>query len=318
MSAAVPRSGRVERQSASHLMATGKGGKSANDSIEHFGFRSQGQRAKRGYVTRRQVEAISTRLSDRQWSVLRDTGRLGVVSGKQLQRLHYGPSPAGGRLARKHLGELVRLEVLARLDRRVGGVRAGSAGYVYALGVTGQRLLDPRRWRSRPPWTPGASHLRHALSVSELYVQLREAEKADGVELLSFDTEPACWRRYFGPGGARATLKPDALAIIGIGDYEDRYFVEVDLGTESGPRITTKGKAYIRYFGSGREQAETGVFPFVLWIAPDANRAGQLADALSRVPPEHWQLFQVTTADSAVQRITSGSSNTISNRKEVT
>jgi hypothetical protein len=112
-------------------------------------------------------------------------------------------------------------------------------------------------------------------------------------------------------------LKPDALAVVGIGDFEDRYFVEVDLGTESGPRITTKAKAYVRYFGSGREQANTGVFPFVLWIAPDAERAGLLMDAIARVPAEYWQLFQVSTADSAAQRIVSGSSTTINNRKEV-
>jgi hypothetical protein len=242
---------------------------------------------------------------------------LGVASGKQLQHLHYGRSAAGGRLARKQLGELVGWQVLTRLGRSVGGVRSGSSGYVYALGVTGQRLLNPDRWRFRPPWTPRASHLRHALSVSEMYVNLREAETAGSIDLLAFDTEPACWRRYFGAGGAPSNLKPDALAVVGLGDFEDRYFVEIDLGTESGPRITAKAKMYIRYFRSGREQAETGVFPYVMWVAPNSERATLLVDALSRVPAEHWQLFRVTTTDSAVQRMTSTADNVMSNQEEV-
>jgi hypothetical protein len=29
----------------------------------------------------------------------------------------------------------------------------------------------------------------------------------------------------------------------------------------------------VRYWQSGREQAETGIFPFVLWVTPDAARA---------------------------------------------
>jgi len=316
MSATPLHSGRVEQPDESHLIATGKEAKSANDSIEQFNLLSRGQRAKRVYVTRRYVESISGRLNSRQVAVLRDIGRLGVASGKQLQRIHYGSSPAGGRLARKHLGKLVRWQVLSRLDRSVGGVRSGSSGYVYALGVTGQRLLEPDRWRFRPPWTPGASHLRHALSVSELYVQLREGETAGQLELLAYDTEPACWRRYFGPGGARSNLKPDALAVVGLGDFEDRYFIELDLGTESGPRITTKAKTYIRYFNSGREQAETGVFPYVLWVAPNLGRSELLVESLSRTPAENWEMFQVVTADAAVQRISMGG-NTTNNHKEV-
>jgi hypothetical protein len=81
----------------------------------------------------------------------------------------------------------------------------------------------------------------------------------------------------------------------------------MDLGTESGPRITTKAKAYIRYFGSGREQAESGVFPFVLWIAPDEDRAALLVDALARTPAEQWDLFRVATAASYVQLIANAS-----------
>jgi hypothetical protein len=156
------------------------------------------------------------------------------------------------------------------------------------------------------------------VAVSELYVGLREIEKKCAMELIAYDTEPICWRRYFGPGGSRSVVKPDALVVVGVDDLEYRYFVEMDCATEHSPQIIAKAKTYIRYWQSGREQAETGIFPFVLWVAPDANRAAFMIDALSTLPAEYWQLFLVTTAEEAVARIATGSIEPISNRKEVT
>ena len=62
-------------------------------------------------------------------------------------------------------------------------------------------------------------------------------------------------------------LKPDAFAVIHIGDFEDRYFIEADCDTEPGPRITEKARAYIRYWQTGREDEAHGIFPYVLWVA---------------------------------------------------
>lgn len=221
-----------------------------------------------------------------------------------------------GPLARKQLGQLVRWGVLARFGRSVGGVKSGSAGYLYTAGIVGQRLVDPGRSRYFPRWVPRPSFLRHALAVSELYVRLREADAEGASELLAYDTEPACWRRYFGPGGARSVLKPDALAVVGLDDYEYRYFVEIDCGTEHRPQIVAKAKSYVRYWQSGREQADIGIFPFVLWVAPDGDRAAFLADALSTLPAEHWRVFLVATADDAAKTIATGKAASI-NRKEV-
>jgi hypothetical protein len=264
------------------------------------------------------VEAVRSQLNGHQWAVLSDVGRLSVVTGKQLQRLHYGGSAAAGGLARKQIGQLVQWRVLARLGRIGRDGKPGTAGYAYGAGILGQRLLDPNRSRYFPRWTPRPSFLRHAVAVGELYVNLRQAEKQGSVELLTYYTEPICWRRYFGPGGARSTLKPDALAAIALPDYEYHYFVEIDCATEHRPQIVAKAKSYIRYWQSGREQVDTGIFPFVLWVAPEADRADLLVEALSTLPPEHWRLFMVTTAAEATEMIASAGRNPISNRKEVT
>lgn len=261
---------------------------------------------RRAYITRTCLERLQRQLTARDRALLATVARLNVASGQQLRRLHYPDTDSGRRLARLDLARLSEWRVLARLGRRIGGVRAGSEGYVYALDVAGQRLLDDRpKRRHWAPWTPQPSHLRHTLAVSELYVGLRLAEGQSN-PLPTFDTEPRCWRRFTGPGGGPLVLKPDAYLVIDSGPYEDRYFVEIDCGTESLPRLADKARLYTRYWQSGREQAPSGVFPLVLWIAPDPKRVNAIVDALARLPASDWQLFVVTTAERATSQLIAG------------
>jgi len=315
MSTLPSRSNRVELEGAFHLITAASAAKSANDSLEQSRGRG-GSKPKRQYITRVRVGIIASSLNDRQWRVLKDVARLGVISGTHIERLHYDGSAAGSRLARKELSGLVQLNVLARLERRIGGVRAGSAGHVYALGLAGQRVLYPSRSRYRPPWTPRPSYLRHALSVSELYVCLREAERGGGMTLITYDTEPHCWRHYSGPGGGRLSLKPDAFVITHVGNFEDRYFVEADCSTEPGTRIRAKAREYVRYWQSGREEGDDGVFPFVLWVAPNDARATFLVESLAALPAEDWKLFAIATQDDAAERMAAGAYASITNERE--
>jgi hypothetical protein len=309
-------SGRVESDSKLHLIGVGDAAKSANDSLDRNGVNRVGLKAKRVYVTQAMLKNLSRRMSARQRAILSDVSRLGVTTGAQLQHLHYADSEASRRQARLDLAEMVRWQVLERLRRTIGGERAGSKGYVYSMGVAGQRLMNPDRSRYRRPWTPGASHLRHALAVSQLYVSLRILLAGPDTALVEYVTEPICWRPFSGPGGGRITLKPDAYALLHLGEFEDRYFVEVDCGTEPGPRILEKAKTYIRYLNSGREQARTGVFPYVLWVTPAQRRADFLAETLSSLDTEHWKLFMVTTSTRAPGLMASGPEQS-TNDKEV-
>jgi hypothetical protein len=308
-----PRSGRVEQPEALLQVRTDKQPEFANDSLGHSPALEQPRPTKRPYVTKAKAVAIAMALGPRERVLLADVARLGVASADQLRRLHYDPSEAGRRLARMDLASLCEAQVLARMERTVGGVRAGSKGHCFTVGVAGQRIVWPERRRYREPWTPNPAYLRHALGVSELYVQLR-TQMAD--RLLTYDTEPACWRSYSGPGGAPATLKPDAFAVLDLGRFEDRYFCEIDNATESGTRIVEKARAYIRYWQSGREIAASGVFPQVLWVTTTETRRDFMIGCLARLPAEHWQLFAVVTAAEATDRMTGGSIKPISNREE--
>jgi len=191
--------------------------------------------------------------------------------------------------------------VLARLARSVGGKAAGSAGWLYGLGVAGQRLLlSGRTGRARPPWTPRAAWLGHAIAVGRLYVELREAEAGGTLKLQRFDVEPTCWRAFSGPYGPGAVLKPDAYVEAYTEPYEHCSFVEVDCGTESPATLGRKFDGYRHYWQSGHEQVEHDVFPRVVWLVPDEHRLGVLVDVAACQPAETWALHTVALYDRAL------------------
>jgi len=257
------------------------------------------------YVTTKRLGEIRAAMSDRDWRVLSDVGRLSVMSGEQIRRLHF--LGLSRRLARLELGELAEMSVLERLGRRVGGQHAGSDGYCFSLGLAGQRLLQPLRRRYWLLPTPGPSFLAHAIAVSQLSTELRLLERSGGFRIVSFEAEPACWRRYFGPGGSPRWLKPDADLVIEGPEFEDRYFIELDRGTEFPSRIAAKARGYVSYYHSGHEQAESIVFPLVVFVVPNEARRSQLVDVLSALPAEHWALFAVLTMKRAADTLAAGS-----------
>jgi Replication-relaxation len=255
------------------------------------------------YATAAVMRELSGQLIERDYAMLERVSGLRFVSGSQLTRMHFTGSAdpaANARAARRALLRLTRLDVLERLPRTVGGARAGSAGFIYRLASAGQRLAIEQGWQPsghrRQSHVPGTLYLGHALQVAELHTLLVEADRSRRIELLALSAEPACWRSY----GQRATLKPDSYIRLGIGDYEDSYFIEVDMGTESSRTLERKLQGYLDYEASGKEQSERGVFPKVLWLAPDAKRVSVIEDCVKRLPYSAQRLFAVALfADAA-------------------
>jgi hypothetical protein len=226
-------------------------------------------------------------------------GRFRVVSGRQFQQLFWpeGSRETRARLARHGLGRLTRLGVLAPFGRKIGGVRSGSSGRCYALGLAGQRLLASGRPERQPrhPYTPGERYLAHTLAITELYVGLVESEREGAVEVIIFDPEPGCWREYLGPWGARLTLKPDAYLKLGVGEFAYSWLIERDMATESLATIERKARRHMDYHQSGSELRARGVAPRVAWIVPDEDRAEAIQGVLDRLPTDAKRLFAVAT-----------------------
>lgn len=260
---------------------------------------------RRSHVTEAKVAALAAELTVRDQAIVQSLDRLRLASGEQLRRLHFpNGEPTQPRKARRTLRRLTERRVLVRLDRTIGGERSGSAGFIYALDVAGQRLASacgPAGGRRiRRPWTPGAPYVAHQLAVSELYVRLAEAARGGGLQLLDFWAEPLCWRRFAGLGGARTVLKPDAFVRVAAGRLEHLAFVEVDRATQSAPTIGRKLQTYRRYAQAGTEQERWGVFPTVLLLAPTEARQALLVAVAGAQPAESWPLFRVAAFDDAV------------------
>jgi hypothetical protein len=248
----------------------------------------------------------------RERTIIEAVGRLRLVSGRQIERLFFTTTtePASrARLARRTLARLVERGLLGRLERRIGGVRAGAAGHIYYVTARGQRLVA--YWqgqgltRPRSRYEPTATFARHTIAITESYVRLVEADRAGTVELLEFKAEPACWQSYVGAGGGRQWVKPDGYARIGSGEYETRSWLEIDCGTEGRGALARKCAAYVACYRAG---VMADGFPRVTWIAMTAKRRELLAEVCGSLPPEAWKLFVVTTPERALDALAGGGS----------
>lgn len=237
------------------------------------------------------LRSLSDSLTPLDWQVVTTVSRFRLLTGQQLARRFFPRNDAGRRACRRLLLRLVRSDVLMRLERRIGGVKGGSAGFIYATGLNGQKLLGQGR-RARRHREPGWPFLRHTLAIAEVYVQLCEAvtEQADD-DLVVFDPEPLCWRSVPLAQGGRAELRPDAYVVVDRAQRRQFWFVEVDRGTESASVIRTKLQQYLDWLDLGVEQERLhGVFPRVLWHSTDQRRVRslrRLIDAAAGPPGLH-------------------------------
>ncbi|MCL2467471.1 MAG: replication-relaxation family protein [Micrococcales bacterium] len=246
----------------------------------------------RQIVGRRQLALVATRLGTRDWQVLNDLARFRLLHAGQIRRLHFDCSKHASRIAaaRACTSALRRLSdfgLIRHLERRIGGVRAGSDSLVWHLAPAGVRLLTTYQSNSEVvaglvEREPSLRTATHTLTVAEVAVCLREVERTGQVEVVALQPEPACWREHLTIAGTRTWLKPDLFAITATAGsaFEELWFIEVDLGTESAATIARKAVAYDRYRQTGREQAARSAFPLVAWLAPDEARAETITSAI--------------------------------------
>ena len=192
------------------------------------------------------------------------------------------------------------------LERRIGGIRAGSAANVWTLGRLGDRLLRRNDTAQRYFHEPSSSFLRHTLAVADTHLALVDAQRAGRLDLIGVEGEPTCWRRFLGAGGGTDIVKPDLYVVTADATYEHCWFIEQDCATESLPAVLRKCRQYESYWRSGKEQQRTGTFPVVLWIVPTPTRQAAIAAALDRTRTMERGLFQVATPDTFIERVVAG------------
>ena len=263
-------------------------------------------------ITDRTLRAYVERLSDRDVAILESLAKCTFMLTGQIQRLHNtdaSTQTAALRATAREMKKLKEYGLVKHLGRRIGGVRAGSSSLVWYLSEAGHRLLelDSGNKKSRKRHLePSLNHLNHAIAVSACYVQMHEICRQNSeLSLSQADTEPDCWRSYSRHGNT-VQLKPDLFFATKCGEYEDRWFVEIDLATESPTTILRKCERYHDYYKTNLEQRKHGVFPVTMWLVPDKARKEVLRTAISKAYKKSTKMFLVIMPDELEELIVRG------------
>lgn len=251
-------------------------------------------------MTKNDMYDLFERLSERDLSILESLRSHRALTTALIRRLHFpntgdaaaetstghATEPAASVAAIRVLTRLESHRLIARMQRRIGGVRAGSSGIVWQLGSSGERLLRVRHGEATRHryGEPSSTFLAHTLAIADLAVTLIESARDKLFELLTLETEPQCWRSFLAAHGVRQWLKPDLFAVTAGGDFEHHWFFEADNATEHAPVIARKANVYRQYAATGAHQEQHGLFPAVAWIVPDAKRREGITAALHADP----------------------------------
>ncbi|HKR82499.1 MAG TPA: replication-relaxation family protein [Candidatus Saccharimonadales bacterium] len=249
------------------------------------------QRVRAGHVA-----WVGERLGERDWHILTAVNRLHLLTGLQIERLCFANLTGRSRTVTRArvLSRLIAWRVLQRLPRRIGGAMRGSSVAVYALDTTAQRLLIQRANGSAVPTlvrkasVPSDRFIAHILAVSELAVQLVEAERRGELRLRQFTAEPAAWW----PNGQGGWLKPDAFIVVSNGAVDHLYWAEADRATESLATIGRKLRTYLDFVQRG-QVGPRGAIPRVLITVPHLARQAAITGLVARLPPPAEELFRV-------------------------
>ncbi|CAG4899995.1 replication-relaxation family protein [Acidithrix sp. C25] len=260
-----------------------------------------------------QYGELAQRLSDRDWQILSTVRGFKYLTTRQLARQHFGLSDPAGlipRTANHALARLRELGLLVSLERRIGGVRAGSGGFVWQITDLANRALCirhgvPSGARLRT-FEPGITFLDHTLAIAEVVITLQETSQGGEVVLKRVQLEPESWRNYLGFAGEQKWLKPDLAAITLTGEFEDHWFIEVDRATEPPGRVVKKCLQYHEYLRTGKEQNEHGLFPAVVWVVPNNRRREQLRQRLANESLIDHRLFTVVMSQELAKLVSLG------------
>ena len=255
-------------------------------------------------IGRAQLQAIAERLDATDRALLALLAAHRYATTRQLAQItelsgQYGSARSALRQTSRRLRRQHGLGLVAHLARRIGGTRAGSAGYVWYLTAAGQRLTSEGQGRGarRRFQEPSALFLAHTLAITQARVVIEQAIHAVGGHLARLRTEPACWRSWLRLGGALGWLKPDLEAITATDTgAEDHWLLEVDLDTEHPARLLAKCHDYQAHLASGTFQAQHGYYPQVVWLLTNQARAGRLAEQIAADQTLTPGLFKITAA----------------------
>lgn len=257
-------------------------------------------------ITKAELRRLSSSILDsREIEILQTINKLKFITTNQLQRLFFTGSSnptTNLRACNRKLKRLKNFGLVANLEQRIGGKRAGSSSVVNTISSAGYQLLrldDMTLYATRKRlYEPNILFLEHTLAIAETYTRLYEMNRDNKIHDLQATFEPSCWRTYNNKKGVPTFLKPDLFACFAVDDEsEDFMFFELDQATQAPKRVVRKCKQYLLYYKTGIEQRVNGVLPWVVWITPNQKRRNQLINHISENIPNYEMVFRIITMD---------------------
>lgn len=269
-------------------------------------------------VGHRQLQAITDQLdaADRELLALLAMHRFATT--KQLAEItnfdnRYISERSALRQTTRRLNRHRRLRLVDHLERRIGGIRAGSTGYIWHLTEPGHRMLrilhppsgsDTDSMTRRRHTSPSYTFLTHTLAITETRLIIQHAIQAAGGSLTLVRTEPDCWRTWLDPGGGTRWLKPDLEVITRTaGGDEDHWLIEIDLGTENPARLIAKCRDYQAHFNTGIHQTRYGYYPQVVWVLNSIQRAYWLEQQIHANQDLISRLFRIVKSNKELNEL---------------
>lgn len=260
----------------------------------------------------RQLETIAEQLDPTDYRLLNLLGTHRYATTRQLSDINcitnvYANARSALRQTTRRLNRHHALGLIDHLARRIGGVRAGSTGYIWYLREPGHRLTTPDQPRRYRHSEPSRTFLAHTLAITEARLVIERAAHDVGGHLSVLRTEPDCWRQWLLPGGGRRWLKPDLEAITTTAtDDEDHWLFEIDLDTENPARLLTKCHDYQDHLNTGTEQASAGYYPQVVWIMNNPRRAARLTEQIAANHTFTPGLFKIVGSEIELKKLIQG------------
>jgi hypothetical protein len=123
-------------------------------------------------ITKNRLAELNRLLGERDKAILRSLKKCRYLTFAQIARLHFAGNSKQSTILRSAQYAMVKLrgyELVESLERRIGGVRAGSGSYVWALSGSGMRLLSINNTESitrKRSFEPTPHFLHHTLAIS--------------------------------------------------------------------------------------------------------------------------------------------------------
>jgi len=279
---------------------------SAGPEVGQISDTKQSEKQKR--ISRLQLMTLHKTMKEKELDILWNTRKYHFLTTAHIKRLHFkaGTTDAANlRAANKCMKRLRELGLVAPLERRIGGVRAGSSALIWHLTEPGERLLwldEPDKKHTRKRFEePSADFLHQTLAVAEAAVSIITlAECQDGLSIRRLDTDFSYVVRY---RDETISIKPGLYVVLHWDGYEYHWFVETAPYWDIVRNLVRRTEKYCKVYQQGAFQGQVGVFPLTVFMLPDDEQKIKLEQTINEQMPDYIRLFRFTTQDALEKAI---------------